>query len=110
MHNDDHMTGRSNYDPNLGNEVRYREVGSGKILLVVAALIVVIGAILWFGSASDTGTTAPDATAPAALAPADQTDPTSAPAAPAPAPETSAPVTDQPAPAAPADPAAPAQQ
>ncbi len=105
MHNDENMTGRSSYDPTLANEVRYREGGSGKILLVVAALVVVIGAILWFGSGGDTGTVTPDTTAPAATAPAD---PSAAPAAPSP--DNSAPMADPAAPAA--DPAqtAPAQQ
>lgn len=96
MSNDQQMTGRSSYDTARAREERYREGSSWKIIAALAAVIAVIGVILWFGAGTDTGQVPGQ---PPALAPAESSappglDPT------APAPDAAAPATDpaQPAP------------
>ena len=88
MQNEHHMTGRPTYDDRLPMDDRSGAPRGGKILIAVAALIVIIGALLWFGSGGDTTVTG-DQMRPAATAPAE---------APAAMPETSAPIATDPAP------------
>lgn len=111
MANEQNMTGRSSYDPTRTQDLRPASGHTGKILLAAAALLIVIGAILWSGAGGDGTSTAPDLAAPPAIAPADPTAPTADPAAPAP--DDAAPLTDPvatpEAPAATPAPAAPAQ-
>lgn len=91
MQNEHHMTGRPTYDDRLPLDDRSGAPRGGKILIAVAALIVIIGALLWFGSGGDTAMTG-DPASPAATAPAEV--PADAPAA---MPETSAPIAADPA-------------
>lgn len=117
MANHDHTTGRSSYDPAMAPDLRPETGNTWKILLAVAALLVIIGAVMWSGGANNTSV-APETQTPPAAAPVDPAlpapdaaAPPADPAAPAPdasAPDASAPVTDPTAePGAPAP--APAQ-
>lgn len=94
MQNEHHMTGRPAYDDRLPPDDRSGAPRGGKILIAVAALIVIIGALLWFGSGGDTTVTG-DPASPAATAPVE---------APIAVPETSAPIAADPSTAGTASP------
>ena len=86
MQNEHHMTGRPTDDDRLPMDDRSGAPRSGTIVIAVAALVVIFGALLWFGSGGDTTVTG-DQMSPAATAPAE---------APAAMPESSAPIAADP--------------
>jgi len=94
MQNEHHMTGRPAHDDRLPMDDRSGAPRGATVLIAAAALIVIIGALLWFGSGGDTAMTG-DPASPAATAPVE---------APTAMPETSAPIAADPSTAGTASP------
>ena len=85
MDYEQHMPGRSSYDPSRAYMQTHREGGIGGVVILVGIIVVALGLVIWLAGSNTGSETAPGAGVadPAALAPAEEAAPADPAAAPA---------------------------
>ena len=75
MDYEQHMPGRSSYDPSRAYGQTHREGGIGGVVVLVGIIVVALALVIWLAGSNSGGEVAPAAGVadPAALAPADAT-------------------------------------
>ena len=85
MDYEQHMPGRSSYDPSRAYMQTHREGGIGGVVILVGIIVAALALVIWLAGSNTGGETAPatGAADPAALAPAEEAAPADPAAAPA---------------------------
>lgn len=86
MDYEQHMPGRSSYDPSRAYMQTHREGGIGGVIILVGIIVTALALVIWMAGSNTGGQTAPTAglADPTALAPAEEAapaDPAAVPAA-----------------------------
>ncbi|MGB3317090.1 MAG: hypothetical protein WBB85_22100 [Albidovulum sp.] len=85
MDYEQHMPGRSSYDPSRAYMQTHREGGIGGVVILVGIIVAALAIVIWLAGSTNDGQSAPAAglADPAALAPVDEPAPADPAAAPA---------------------------
>lgn len=77
MDYEQHMPGRSSYDPSRAYMQNHREGGIGGVIILVGVIVAALALVIWLAGPNTGGEMAPAAGVadPAVLAPADQATP-----------------------------------
>ncbi|SPH23865.1 hypothetical protein DEA8626_02936 [Defluviimonas aquaemixtae] len=71
MDYEQHMPGRSSYDPSRARGEMHREGGIGSVLFIIAVIVAALAIVIWLAGGEGTRSGAPATADPAVAVPAD---------------------------------------